>query len=129
MIEDIGFGTKTVSTNRTTFEYDDKDGEHPKNYVKKVYYPNWENQPNRYSISTLEYDSGGLLTKITTVNQDNDLIGYDVYTNENGKPMGYTSYDADGKVDYSYKYIYDEDGKKIREERYDSEGKLEGIDY
>lgn len=129
LIEDIGFGTKTVSTNRTTFEYDDKNGEHPKNYIKKVYYPNWENQPNRYSISTLEYDSGGLLTKITTVNQDNDLIGYDVYTNENGKPMGYTSYDADGKVKYSYKYFYDEDGKKIREERYDSEGKLEGIDY
>ena len=91
LIEDIGFGTKTVSTNRTTFEYDDKNGEHPKNYIKKVYYPNWENQPNRYSISTLEYDSGGLLTKITTVNQDNDLVGYDIYTNENGKPMGYTS--------------------------------------
>ncbi len=129
LIEDTGWGTKTVSTNKTFFEYDDKDGEHPKKYSKKKYYPNWVNQPNRYSVSTFEYDSDGLLAKITTVNQDNELVGYDVYTNENGKPMGYTSYNADGKVNYSYKYIYDENGEKIREERYDSEGKLAGVDY
>jgi hypothetical protein len=87
------------------------------------------NQPNRYSVSTYEYDSDGWLTKITTVNQDNELVGYDVYVNENGKPAGYTSYDGEGKVQYSYKYFYDENGKKIREERYDSEGKLVGVDY
>jgi hypothetical protein len=129
LIEDTGWGTENVATNKTFFEYDDKDGEHPKKYSKKKYYPNWVNQPNRYSVSTFEYDSDGLLAKITTVNQDNELVGYDVYTNENGKPMGYTSYNADGKVNYSYKYIYDENGEKIREERYDSEGKLAGVDY
>ncbi|MBO7398028.1 MAG: hypothetical protein J6V10_02950 [Clostridia bacterium] len=129
LIEDTGWGTETVSTNKTYFEYDDKNGEHPKNYCKKTYYPNWVNQPGRYSVSTLEYDSDGWLTKITTVIQDGELIGYDIYTNENGKPMGYTSYDADGKVQYSYKYISDENGKRIREERYDSEGKLVGVDY
>ena len=43
--------------------------------------------------------------------------------------MEYTSYNAEGKPDYTYKYIYDENGKKIREERYNGEGVLEGIDY
>ncbi len=129
LIEDTGYGTETVSTNKAYFEYDDKDGEHPKKYSKKTYYPNWVNQPNRYSVSTYEYDEDGWLTKITTVNQDNELVGYDVYVNENGKPAGYTSYDGEGKVQYSYKYFYDENGKKIREERYDSEGKLVGVDY
>lgn len=129
LIEDTGYGTETVSTNKTFFEYDDKDRDHPKKYSKKKYHPNWLNQPERYSITTFEYDSDGWLTKTTTVNQDNELVSYDVYTNENGKPMGYTSYKADGTVNYSYKYIYDENGKKIREERYNGEGKLEGVDY
>lgn len=129
LIEDTGWGTENVATNKTFFEYDDKDGEHPKKYSKKKYYPNWVNQPERYSITTFEYDEDGWMTKTTTVNQDNELVSYDVYNNVDGKPMGYTSYNADGTVNYSYKYVYDESGKKIKEERYDGDGNLVGVDY
>ncbi len=127
LIEDTGYGSGNVSTNKTYLEYDDKDGEHPKNYCKKTYYPIWPG--DRYSVTTLEYDSDGLLSKCTTVDKSGNLTSYDIYTNKNGRLMEYTSYDADGKPQYTYKYIYDENGKKIREERYNSEGKLEGIDY
>ncbi len=127
LIEDTGYGTENVSTNKTYLEYDDKDGQHPKNYCKKIYYPSWPG--DRYYVTTLEYDADGLLSKTTTVDKDGNLTSYTIYTNENAKLMEYTSYDAEGKPQYTYKYIYDENGKKLREERYNSEGKLEGIDY
>ncbi len=127
MTESTGFGTETVATNKTYLEYDDKNGEHPKNYYKKTYYPSWPG--DRYYVTTFEYDENGLLTKATTVDKNGDTTSYEIYTNENGKPMGYTSYNADGTVNYSYKYVYDESGKKIKEERYDGDGNLVGVDY
>lgn len=127
MIESTGYGTETVSTNKTYLEYDDKDGEHPKNYYKKIYYPSYPG--DRYYVTTFEYDADGLILEATTVDKDGNLTSRDVYTNANGKVQEYTSYDAEGKPKYTYKYIYDENGKKLREERYDAEGKLEGIDY
>ncbi len=128
LIEDIGHGTQNISTNRSVFEYDDKDGQHPKNYSKRTYWPSWPGE--RYSVSTYEYNEAGKLVKITTVNQDGELLNYDVYTYDaNGRAEGYTDYDKDGKVNYSYKYIYDENGKKIKEERYNDKGELVGSDY
>ena len=127
MVESIGYGTETVSTNKTYLEYDDKDGEHPKNYYKKIYYPSYPG--DRYYVTTFEYDSDGLLLKATTVDKTGALTSYEIYKNENGKLQEYTSYDAEGKQQYTYKTIYDENGKKVREERYDGEGNLVGVDY
>ena len=127
MIESTGFGTEIVSTNKTYLEYDDKDGEHPKNYYKKTYYPSWPG--DRYYVTTFEYNEDGLLSKATTVDKDGAVTSYEIYINENGKAMGYTSFNGEGKAQYTYKYVYDENGKKLREERYDGDGNLVGIDY
>ncbi len=130
LIEDTGYGTETVSTNKTFFEYDDSDGNHPTNYCKKTYYPRWTgSEDDRYYVSTLDYDADGRLIKITTVDQTGALSHYDVYTYADGKLQQTTNYDPDGKPNYTYKYYYDEDGKRIREERYNADGELEGVDY
>ena len=128
LIEDIGHGSGSVSTNRSVFEYDESDAEHLKRYSKRTYWPSWPG--DRYSVSTYEYNEQGKLVKITTVDQNGDLQNYDVYTyDENGRAEGFADYGADGKVRYSYKYVYDENGVKIGEERYNEKGELEGKDY
>ena len=127
MIESTGYGTKTVSTNKTYLEYDDSNGDHPKNYCKKTYYPSYPG--NRYYVTTFDYDSDGNLIKATTVDKDGNLSSYELYTYSDGKLMEYTSYDEEGKPSYTYKYEYDENGKRIKELRYDSDGNLVGVDY
>jgi hypothetical protein len=126
-VEITNFGTKTVSTNKTYIEYDDKDGEHPKKYKKKTYYPSYPGE--RYNVTTYEYNADGTLDKNVTVDKDGNPVSTDIYTYKDGLLAEYTSYDAENKPRYTYKYIYDENGKKIREERYNGEGVLEGIDY
>lgn len=127
MTETTGFGTESVATNKSMFEYNDSGDAHPTVYAKRTYYPSYPS--DKYFISTYEYDGSDNLLKETIVNQDGILSNYTVYTYIDGKRSEYTNYDAEGKVNYTYKVIYDDSGKKLREERYDAEGNLQGIDY
>ena len=57
--------------------------------------------------------------------ENHKLQHYEVYSsNGSGKIGGYTSYDADGKALYSYKYYFDAEGNRTKSERYDGSGKL-----
>lgn len=124
--ETTSLGSGSVVTNKTYFEYADTENEHPTQYVKTVYYPEYPG--SRYSVDNFEYDSDGNKIKKTTFNQDNVLIGYVEYINENGLCVEETKYDASDKIEYKYKYFYDNTGKLTREERYDADGKLTGVD-
>lgn len=127
-IERTQLGTGSVSTNKSIMEYVDfSDGaDHPNIYSKKTYYPSYPG--DRYTVTTYEYNDDFKITKATTVDQNGDLSYYILYTYENGKLMEYTNYGADGKPSYTYKMVYDENGNKIREDRYDGSGNLQGSD-
>ena len=121
IIENTNLGSGNVSTNKTFYEY----GEDGK-LIKKIYHSHWPSD-DPY-ISSYEYNEDGLLLKETRT-RNGEMCDYTVYTYDGGKMAEYSSYDAEGKVNYTYKFTYDENGKKIREERYDSEGKLVSVSY
>lgn len=127
-IERTQIGTGSISTNKSIMEYVEfPDGvDHPNIYSKKTYYPSYPG--DRYTVTTYEYNDDYKMTKATTVDQNGDLSYYILYTYENGKLMEYTNYGADDKPSYTYKMVYDENGNKLREDRYDGNGNLQGSD-
>ena len=126
-IERTQIGTGSISTNKSIMEYVEfPDGvDHPNIYSKKTYYPSYPG--DRYTVTTYEYNDDYKMTKATTVDQNGNLSYYILYTYENGKLMEYTNYGADDKPSYTYKMVYDENGNKLREDRYDGNGNLQGV--
>ena len=118
-----GYGNALVATNRSVFEYDDS---HPNVYARRTYYPRYPG--DEYFVSTYEYDDSDNLLKETVADKDGALSNYTVYTYADGRLAEYTNYDSEDSVNYTYKIVYDENGAKLREERYDANGNLEGVD-
>ena len=118
VIEKTHFGTGSIASNKTFMKYDDAG--------RLVYSEYYEALPDCAPVYTYyEYNEDGIATRQTTKDAQHRILHYEVFTpGEFGKISGYTSYDGDGKPVYTYKYYFDEQGKKIKEERYDGSGRL-----
>ena len=118
-VEITHLGKGSVVTNKTYQSFDDKG-----RLTVSEYYEAWPDCAPVFTYN--EYDENGFNIKSRTEDGDHRLVHYEVMTpNKYGKVACYTSYNADGKAQYTIKYIYDDQGNRIKTERYDGEGKLQ----
>ncbi len=119
VVEHTRFGAGSVATNKTFREYDDKG-----RLSHSEYYGAW---PDCSPVHTYYfYDETGFKVKERAEDASHQLMHYTIFKPAgSGKIAEYTNYNAEGRPIYTYRFVYDAAGNKIREERYDSEGKLE----
>ncbi len=117
-IEVTHLGKGSIATNKTYQTFDDKG-----RIIVSEYYGAWPDCAPVFTYN--EYDESGFNTKSRTEDENHDLLHYEIMTpGKSGKVAEYTSYDKDGKAQYTIKYYYDEKGNRTKTERYDGEGKL-----
>ena len=118
VIEKTHIGKGTVATNKTFMTYDEEG-----RLVCSEYYGVW---PDMAPVFTYrEYDASGFVVRSVTEDAQHQLLHYELFRpNHFGKVAEYTSYDAQEKPVYTYKYYFDEEGNKTKTERYDGEGRL-----
>ena len=111
-------GKGSVVTNKTYQSFDDQG-----RVVCSEYYEAWPDCAPVFTYN--EYDENGFNVKSRTEDKNRNVLHYEISTpNEFGKVAEYTSYDGDGKAQYTIRYCYDENGNRTKTERYDKDGKL-----
>lgn len=112
--ENIGHGNDHMATNRTLNYYDDNGIK-----IKSEYWPNIAR--DEYNTSTYVWTPFGKLAEIRTVDNNGNQTSHVVYEyNEAQLNVRVDYLDKNDKLNYYYTYEFDENGKKIRELRYNS---------
>ncbi len=118
LVEITHLGKGSVATNKTYQKFDDQG-----RLISSEYYGAWPDCAPVFTLS--EYDENGFNVKSTTEDENHNVLHYEILTpNEFGKVAEYTSFDGEGKAQYTIRYCYDENGNRIKTERYDGDGKL-----
>ena len=105
-----------------TYEYDTKD-----NMIKKTAY-NAEDEPQ--ITSAFNYDSEGNRIKLTIYDGNNGLLSHIDYTFENGNEVLSELYSADGKITNIFEKIFNAEGKLVKELDKTADGSIEGsVEY
>jgi YD repeat-containing protein len=119
LIEKTGYGNVHISTNKGIYEYDENGRK-----SKETYWPDVE-YINSYFVSEFEWTAFGAPAVERRFDETGELADYSVYEyNDKQQCVKETYYKADGSVDTSYRYEYDESGKRAAEKRFDADGNL-----